>query len=86
MPKKPLHEDWIAVIIAFVTIGLVCLGLKPLLPKFTVWSDAGTFSTQLGNIVLWKQMGILFLWVLASLFVAKLLVGYTQLLLSLIHI
>jgi uncharacterized integral membrane protein (TIGR00698 family) len=80
MPKKPLHEDWIAVIIAFVTIGLVCLGLKPVLPKFTVWADAGTFSTQLGSIVLWQQMGILFLWVLASIVIAKLLVGNTQLL------
>jgi uncharacterized integral membrane protein (TIGR00698 family) len=80
MPKKPLHEDWIAVIIAFVTIGLVCLGLTPLLPKFTAWSNTGALGDQLGNLMLWQQTGILFVWVLASLFIAKLLVGNTQLL------
>ena len=80
MPKKPLHEDWIAVIIAFITIGLVCSGLKPLLPKFTPWTSGATLGAQLGNVALWQQIGVLFVWVLASLVIAKLFVGNTQLL------
>lgn len=30
MPTKKIHEDWIAVIVAFLTIAIVCAGLKPL--------------------------------------------------------
>ncbi|SFE93245.1 conserved hypothetical integral membrane protein [Chitinophaga sp. CF118] len=80
MPKKTLHEDWIAVIIAFITIGLICFAFKPLLPKFAVWSNVGTLKDQFANIALWQQIGVLFLWALGSLFAAKLLTGNTQLL------
>lgn len=30
MPTKKIHEDWVAVIIAFLTIAIICTGLKPL--------------------------------------------------------
>lgn len=79
MPKKTLHEDWIAVIIAFLTIGLICLGLKPLLPKITAWSGLGALWPQVGSPSLWAQTGVLFIWVLASLFLARLMAGKAQL-------
>jgi uncharacterized integral membrane protein (TIGR00698 family) len=30
MSIKKIHEDWVAVIIAFLTIAVICIGLKPL--------------------------------------------------------
>lgn len=80
MPKKPLHEDWIAVIIAFLTIGLICAGLIPLLPKFAVWENGGSLISQLGKISLWKGTAVLFVWVFASLIIARIIVGSTKLL------
>lgn len=71
--KKSLHEDWIAVIIAFLTIALVCSGLKPALPKFSAWADGAGLMAQIGNAKLLGQIGILFLWVLGSLLLARFL-------------
>lgn len=79
MPKQSLHEDWIAVIVAFLTIGLVCAGLKPTLPKFG-WDSTTTLSEQLFRAQTWIQAGILLLWVLGGLFIARLLAGQRQLL------
>ncbi|WP_089836298.1 YeiH family protein [Chitinophaga filiformis] len=89
MPKKTLHEDWIAVIIAFLTIGLVLLGLKPVFPKIPVWSDASLVTAQFGGVAIWKQTGILFLWVFGSLLLAKAFTGkveFVKLLVSLLFI
>ncbi|ASZ13124.1 putative sulfate exporter family transporter [Chitinophaga pendula] len=79
MPRQPLHEDWIAVIVAFLTIGLVCAGLKPTLPKFG-WNSMETLSAQLFQAQTWIQAGTLLLWVLGGLFIARLLAGQRQLL------
>lgn len=78
MPKKTLHEDWIAVIIAFLTIGLVLFGLKPVLPKIAVWNDASFITAQFAGVEIWKQTGILFLWVLGSLLLAKSFTGKVE--------
>ncbi len=75
MPKKTLHEDWIAVIIAFLTIGLVLFGLKPVFPKLAVWTDASLVTAQFGGVAVWKQTGLLFLWVFGSLLLAKAFTG-----------
>lgn len=71
--KKSLHEDWIAVIIAFLTIALVCSGLKPALPKFAAWNSGSGLWAQLTSPGLLRQTGILFLWALGSLLLARLL-------------
>jgi uncharacterized integral membrane protein (TIGR00698 family) len=76
--KKSLHEDWIAVIIAFLTIALVCFGLKPALPKFSAWNDSAGLWAQLSNPALLQQTGVLFIWVLGSLVLARLLAGDRQ--------
>lgn len=89
MPKKTLHEDWIAVIIAFLTIGLVLLGLKPVFPKIAVWNDASLVTAQFGGVTVWQQTGLLFLWVLGSLLLAKAFTGkveFVKLLVSLLFI
>ncbi|GAA0560969.1 YeiH family protein [Chitinophaga japonensis] len=68
---KPLHEDWIAVIIAFLTIALVCAGLHPALPKFASWNNSAALWAQLSRAELLLQAGVLFLWVLGSLLLAR---------------
>jgi uncharacterized integral membrane protein (TIGR00698 family) len=73
--KKSLHEDWVAVIIAFLTIALVCSGLKPALPKFSTWANGAGLWAQISNAALLTQTGILFTWVLASLLLARFLTG-----------
>lgn len=75
--KKALHEDWISVIIAFLTIGLVCVGFKPSLPKFAAWNSGGALGALMNGALL-KQMGILFLWVLGSLLLARIMAGNVQ--------
>lgn len=72
-PKK-LHEDWIAVIIAFLTVTLVVAGLKPALPKYS-WSSGTELWTQLTNTSNLLHIGALFLWVLGSLLLARFLAG-----------
>lgn len=72
--RKPLHEDWIAVILAFASIVLILLGLHPAMPKFS-WSSGGELLNQLGNATNITRMGGLFLWVLGSLLIAFLLGG-----------
>lgn len=72
-PRK-LHEDWIAVIIAFLTIALVAAGLKPALPKYG-WSSGGELWSQLSDTANLLRMGTLFLWVLGSLLLARFLAG-----------
>lgn len=76
--KKSLHEDWVAVIIAFLTIALVCSGLKPALPKFSAWADGAGLWAQISNAALLKQIGILFIWVLGNLLLARLLARDAQ--------
>lgn len=76
--KKSLHEDWVAVIIAFLTIALVCSGLKPALPKFSTWADGTGLWAQISNAALLSQTGILFIWVLGSLLLARFLTGNAQ--------
>lgn len=76
--KKSLHEDWVAVIIAFLIIALVCSGLKPALPKFSTWADGTGLWAQISNAALLKQVGILFIWVLGSLLLARLLARDAQ--------
>lgn len=56
MLTKKIHEDWIAVIIAFLTIAVITVGLKPFF----------------GTDILTKT-GSGFIWVAASLFIAKVL-------------
>lgn len=74
MQKKPLHEDWIAVIIAFLSIGLICLGLHPSMPKFD-WNNSDTLLQKLGSHSNLYKIGILFCWVLGSLLLSNLLSG-----------
>lgn len=71
MLKKPLHEDWIAFIIAFVIILLGIAGIKPVLPKTGTWGTGGELSAQLGNLVIWKQLTIGFIWVLTALVLTR---------------
>ncbi|PWV55808.1 putative integral membrane protein (TIGR00698 family) [Chitinophaga sp. S165] len=78
MPKKTLHEDWIAVIIAFLTIGLVLFGLKPVFPKIAVWNEASVVTAQFGGAAVWQQTGLLFLWVFGSLLLAKAFTGKVE--------
>ncbi|HEU4553890.1 MAG TPA: putative sulfate exporter family transporter [Chitinophaga sp.] len=76
--KISLHEDWIAVIIAFLTIVLVAVGFAPTLPKFGAWNNGSGLWAQLTNPALLSQTGILFLWALGSLLLARLLAGNAQ--------
>jgi uncharacterized integral membrane protein (TIGR00698 family) len=76
--KKSLHEDWIAVIIAFLTIALVCSGLKPALPKFSAWADGSALGGQIASAGLLRQTGTLFLWAFASLLLARFLAKDAQ--------
>ena len=78
MKKSSLHEDWIAVIVAFITIALVCTGFKPSLPKFSAWSDGSSFLQQISNVELLRSTAILFLWVLGSLLLARVLARDVQ--------
>ncbi|WP_212004165.1 YeiH family protein [Chitinophaga sp. HK235] len=72
-PRK-LHEDWIAVIIAFLTITLVVAGLKPALPKYS-WSSGGDLLAQVSDTSNLLRICTLFLWVLGSLLLARFLAG-----------
>ncbi|WP_119080222.1 YeiH family protein [Chitinophaga alhagiae] len=72
--RKPLHEDWVAVILAFASIVLILVGLHPAMPKFS-WSSGGELMEQLGNGSNLSRMGGLFLWMLGSLVAAFLLGG-----------
>ncbi|RBL87998.1 YeiH family protein [Chitinophaga flava] len=72
-PRK-LHEDWIAVIIAFLTITLVVAGLKPALPKYS-WSSGGDLLAQVSDMSNLLRICTLFLWVLGSLLLARFLAG-----------
>lgn len=74
MQRKPLHEDWIAVIIAFLSIGLICLGLHPSMPKFD-WNSGSVLLEKLTSTSNLTKAGGLFLWVLGSLFIAGLFSG-----------
>jgi uncharacterized integral membrane protein (TIGR00698 family) len=78
MLKRPLHEDWIAVIIAFLIIVLVVSGVKPELPKVNAWTDVASLGSQLTSLSLWAQTGGLFLWVFGGLLIARLLTNNTQ--------
>lgn len=70
--SKSLHEDWIAVIIAFLSIGLICLGLHPAMPKFD-WNSADVLFAKLGSVSNLTKAGVLFLWILGSLVLAGVL-------------
>lgn len=72
--KKALHEDWISVILAFAAIFLVCLGLRPAMPKFN-WNSWDTLSARLTDVSNLANMGSLYLWVLGGLVIAFLLGG-----------
>jgi uncharacterized integral membrane protein (TIGR00698 family) len=72
--KKTLHEDWIAVILAFLSIALICAGLHPAMPKFE-WNDGNTLLAKLTDAGNLGRIGGLFLWVLGSLLIAFLLSG-----------
>lgn len=72
--KKTLHEDWIAVILAFTSIALICAGLHPAMPKFE-WNDGSSLLAKLTDTGNLGRIGGLFLWVLGSLFIAFLLSG-----------
>ncbi|PSL43727.1 putative integral membrane protein (TIGR00698 family) [Chitinophaga niastensis] len=74
LQQKKLHEDWIAVIIAFLTIGLVVAGLRPALPTFS-WTNSQDLWGQIANSANLLHMGTLFIWVLGSLLLARLLAG-----------
>ncbi|MCW3465424.1 YeiH family protein [Chitinophaga nivalis] len=71
-PPKKLHEDWIAVILAFLTIGLVIAGLRPALPRYS-WSSGGDLWHQISDTANLLKAGTLFLWVLGSLLLARFL-------------
>lgn len=70
--SKPLHEDWIAVIIAFLTIALVTAGLRPALPKFG-WDNPGTLVQQLTDGANLLKTITLFCWVAGGLLIASFL-------------
>ncbi len=72
--KKPLHEDWIAVILAFASVVLICLGLRPAMPKFD-WNDGTSLVEKLSSVSNLARIGGLFLWILGGLLVAGLLSG-----------
>ncbi|HVI43826.1 MAG TPA: putative sulfate exporter family transporter [Chitinophaga sp.] len=74
MLTKKLHEDWIAVIIAFLTIALVVTGLKPMLPKYN-WANGSSLWQQVSDGANLLHIGALFLWVLGSLLLARFLAG-----------
>jgi len=78
MSQKPLHEDWVAVIVAFITIGVICFGIQPLLPQIPTWGSADALFKNLGNITLWQGVGVLFVWVFASLVIARLINRQTK--------
>ncbi|KAA2242430.1 putative sulfate exporter family transporter [Chitinophaga agrisoli] len=78
MKKSSLHEDWIAVIVAFLTIVLVCSGLKPSLPKFSAWADGSSFWQQISSPSLLSQIAVLFLWAFVSLLLARYLARDAQ--------
>lgn len=72
--RKPLHEDWIAVILAFAAILLICIGLRPSMPKFD-WNSGDSLVARLTDGANLAKMGVLYLWVLGSLVTAFLLGG-----------
>ncbi|MGX5819050.1 YeiH family protein [Chitinophaga lutea] len=63
---KTLHEDWIAVIIAFASIALICFGLKPILPNYN-WDIFTSLTEKLGDGERLRQLGLLYLWMFGSL-------------------
>ncbi len=72
--KKALHEDWISVILAFAAIFLVCLGLRPAMPKFN-WNSWDSLVSRLTDVSNLANMGSLYLWVLGGLVIAFVLGG-----------
>lgn len=75
MPKqKPLHEDWIAVILAFAGILLILAGLRPAMPKFD-WNHVSELGEKLTSAANLGRMGVLYLWMLGSLLIAFVLGG-----------
>lgn len=66
-----LHEDWIAVLIAALSLVLIFSGLKPALPKFE-WSNGSTLVAQLSNLNNWLGLGVLYLWLCAALCIVQL--------------
>lgn len=72
--RKPLHEDWISVILAFTAIVLICIGLRPSMPKFD-WSDGPSLVAKLTDAANLAKMGGLYLWVLGALLIAFVLGG-----------
>ncbi|WP_295124183.1 putative sulfate exporter family transporter [uncultured Chitinophaga sp.] len=70
--KRTLHEDWIAVLLAGLSLILILSGLKPTLPKFE-WSNGETLVAQLSKLQNWSNLGILYVWLCASLAITRLL-------------
>lgn len=89
MLKKPLHEDWIAFIIAFIIIILTIAGISPQVPQAATWTDAGGLAKLLGNVIVWKQLAITFLWVFLALALTRFLqqkTDFTRIILSLLTV
>jgi uncharacterized integral membrane protein (TIGR00698 family) len=75
MPKqKPLHEDWISVILALASIALIVGGLHPAMPKFD-WNNGSSLLEQLSGAANLGRMGGLYCWMLGSLVLAFILGG-----------
>lgn len=74
LKQKPIHEDWIAVILAFTSIALICAGLHPAMPKFD-WNNGNALLAKLSDGSNLGRMGGLFLWMLGGLLIAFLLSG-----------
>ncbi|UYQ95225.1 YeiH family protein [Chitinophaga horti] len=70
--KKTLHEDWIAVVLAGLSLILIFSGLKPTLPKFE-WSDGASLTAQLSSAKNWGNMGVLYVWLCSCLAITRLL-------------
>ncbi|MCK7555254.1 YeiH family protein [Chitinophaga sedimenti] len=70
--KRTLHEDWIAVVLAALSLIVISAGVKPTLPKFE-WSDASSLMAQLTNIQNWTHLGVLYIWLCAALAITRLL-------------
>ncbi|ATL48432.1 putative sulfate exporter family transporter [Chitinophaga caeni] len=70
--KKALHEDWIAVIVAFLSMFIIITFYGPQMPRYS-WYDTQTFVQELGKGGNYLHTLVLFAWATLALILYKFL-------------
>jgi uncharacterized integral membrane protein (TIGR00698 family) len=66
--KQGLHEDWIAVCLALLSIVLIIAGITPMMPRFS-WTESAELQNSLLQGGTYINIGQLLLWGLGSLII-----------------